>query len=164
MTPIEVATKYLGVKTGSPMIAKFLASVGLKGTFSWCAAFVVYCTITAAPGSHIPRTGACYRMWSAVKANPFRFQVGTVQDYQWNIWTPQPNDVLIFSDDPDKAQWLGHAEIVSKGLQDHQVASIGGNTTCAGAKGSERSGGCVAAKVRSAGIRGFEMMGMFRER
>lgn len=159
MTPVEVAKGYLGTHNGLP----FLKVVGIHFKASWCAAFAVFCTVTAIPNSHIPRTASCYQLWTRSGANPTRFVRCTPDKRSWGICKPQPGDLVVFKHGTATASWLGHAGIVEEVLPDGRLRTIEGNTS-PNAGGDQREGNTVAEKTRVAGVRGFWMMGTIHER
>lgn len=159
---VEVARSYLGTKTGSAAVAKFLAFVHLLAPNAWCLAFALFC---AGAGSGLPRLARCSLFWSSVSANPIRYETFTPEDVAWGVATPHPGDICIFAHHPDKhlANWDGHAATVTKWLGNGRIATIEGNTS-SNAKGDQRNGGVVAEKVRQAGVASFLLEGFVRPR
>lgn len=165
---IEIARHYLGTKTGAAVVATWLHGVGLPAPIvnrpAWCAAASIGWHVEANPQTRIPRTGRSATLMRLTDANPMRFKNFTPEDVAWGIATPQAGDYVIFAHNPEVQNFAGHTETVEESRPHQRVATIGGNTTCPGAQGDERNGGCVAEKVRHAGINGFLLMRYVRER
>jgi hypothetical protein len=120
----------------------------------------------AQPQNRFPRIARCSTFWAQTTSDAFRFETGTAEDVSWSTYKVHPNDIAIFKHGTTAAQnWNGHAALVVEPLPGGRFRSYEGNTTCPGStKGGEANGGCVAEKVRQAGIRGFALQGFVRVR
>ena len=163
MSSVTVAKSYLGTHTGQPAVGKFLAYVGLKPVNAWCLAMALFCAHTAHPGNTYPRMARCSMFWHRVTRQTFSFETHTPDDVSWGVYTPQAEDIAIFSHGGSVTNWSGHAATVENYLGKGRFRTVEGNTS-ANATGDQRMGGVVAEKTRYAGIRGFLLQGFVRPR
>lgn len=136
-TPLNIATKYVGIKeaTGNndgKEVEMFLKSVGLGKGYSWCAAFVSYC---------IKNSNSSYRPLSAVAQkfitkNSIKADVKTKLDTNYEYVAIWKRGTTPF----------GHIGFIEK--QNANVFhTIEGNTS-AGTKGSQSNGDGVYRRKR----------------
>jgi uncharacterized protein (TIGR02594 family) len=121
----ELGVREVGTNKG-PRVEEYLGSVGLKGGFAWCSAFVYWCfSQTREPGKDIecPRTAGALAMWEKAESHQRRL-------------TPTIGSVFVLA----KGKGLGHVGIVEQIHEDGRVTSIEGNTNAEGS----REGDCVA--------------------
>lgn len=128
MKLIEIAETQLGVHERAERdnrgveVEKYLASVGLKGGYSWCMAFVYWCANESAKS----QTG---------KINPLVKTAGVMA--QWNTVNkkykfktfPQVGDIFIM----DFGRGLGHTGIVIS-VQSDTITTIEGNSNDEGSR------------------------------
>lgn len=97
-----------------PMVNRYLASVGLKPGYAWCAAFVYWCHENAAKLAGVenpaPKTAGVLDMWNKAKAN--------------RVTMPRPGDVFII----DHGKGKGHAGFVERVIDDSTLETIEGNS------------------------------------
>ena len=114
-----------------PMVDKYLASVGLKPGYAWCAAFVYWCFDEAANVASItnpvPRTAGVLDLWN--------------RSTRHRVKTPRPGDVFVM----DYGHGKGHTGFVERVLDGGLIETIEGNTNDEGS----REGYEVARRQRS---------------
>lgn len=140
---LQIAITQIGVQeipknsNAGPDVEKYLKSVGLGKGFSWCMAFVYWCSQEAskqlAVANTLQKTGGVLAMWNAKP--------------QLRVKVPQPGDIMIL----DYGKGLGHTGIVEK-IVGTDVHTIEGNTNDDGS----REGYEVCRRVRKLSmIKGF---------
>jgi hypothetical protein len=122
---VEVAITQLGVQeipkgsNAGPEVEIYLKSVGLKKGYSWCMAFIYWCTQQAS-------------VKTAIK-NPLKKTGGVLDQYNSSSAlvnkTPQPGDIFIM----DLGKGLGHTGIVEK-VGNDLIYTIEGNTNNEGSR------------------------------
>jgi hypothetical protein len=122
---LEVAVTQIGVEeipknsNSGPEVEIYLKSVGLTKGYSWCMAFVYWCTQKAA-------------LQTAVK-NPLKRTAGVLDQYNSRPLLaqaiPQPGDVFIM----DFGKGLGHTGLVEK-IVGHTLYTIEGNANNEGSR------------------------------
>lgn len=128
MTPLlaqvlEVAASQVGVRelgrNRGPMVDEYLRAAGLdpdKGSYPWCAAFVVWCFRRAAfdlgVSNPIPRTAAVHKLWA--------------RSPEW-AQVQRPTTGAIFC--IDHGHGLGHAGLVEEIDGTGNLVTIEGNTS-----------------------------------
>lgn len=127
MKSIEVATAQLGVHEREQHdnrgveVEKYLASVGLKGGYSWCMAFVYWCTSEAAKlqqkGNPLVKTAGVMAQWNTIN-KAFKFKT-----------FPQPGDIFIM----DFGKGLGHTGFVES-VKGDTITTIEGNSNDEGSR------------------------------
>ena len=126
MTSIEVAISQLGVSerpehdNKGAEVEKYLASVGLAGGYSWCMAFVYWCTIEAAKSQGtlppLKKTGGVLAQWNSINAK-FKFL------------KPRAGDIFIM----DFGGGKGHTGFVESVVGD-RIMTIEGNSNDDGSR------------------------------
>lgn len=140
---LQIAITQIGVQeipknsNAGPDVEKYLKSVGLGKGFSWCMAFVYWCSQEAskqlAVTNTLQKTGGVLAMWNTRPS--------------LRVKVPQPGDIMIL----DYGKGLGHTGIVEK-LVGADVHTIEGNTNDEGS----REGYEVCRRVRKLSmIKGF---------
>lgn len=122
---IQVAVSQLGVSeipkgsNAGPDVEKYLKSVGLGKGYSWCMAFVFWCTEQAAV--------------KTASINPLKKTAGVLDQYnsRKNLVTTIPTPGAIFIMDFGKGQ--GHTGFVEKVVAD-TIHTIEGNTNDDGSR------------------------------
>lgn len=126
-TQIGITEHPLGSNAG-PDVEKYLKSVGLGKGYSWCMAFVYWCTAAAALKINAPnpliKTGGVLKQFAALKA------AGKI------VSSPQPGDIFF----QDHGGGLGHTGwVVSVDITNKTIGTIEGNSDASGS----RTGGMV---------------------
>lgn len=140
---LQIAITQIGVQeipknsNAGPDVEKYLKSVGLGKGFSWCMAFVYWCSQEAsnklAIANTLQKTGGVLAMWNARPS--------------LRVKVPQPGDIMILT----YGKGLGHTGIVEK-IVGTDVHTIEGNTNDEGS----REGYEVCRRVRKMSmIKGF---------
>jgi len=136
----DTAKGYEGItensQAGKRHIQKFLKSVGLKGDYAWCAAFVSYCLSVNNVREPAMRSASARKFILKTSINANDVLRGTKQI--------EKGDLVIWSRGNTA---YGHIEIVKK-WDKKQGISIGGNTTAPKGKGIEYDGDGVYEKTR----------------
>lgn len=121
MNHISIAQGELGkaeIPKGSnagPHVEKYLKSVGLKGGYAWCMAFVYWCCKEAAkPG--LIKTAGVLRQWNEIPA-------------KYKVTTPQAGDIFIM----DFGKGMGHTGFVES-VQGDRIFTIEGNSNDEGSR------------------------------
>jgi hypothetical protein len=124
-TTLKTAISQLGVQeipkgsNAGPEVEIYLRSVGLGRGYSWCMAFVYWCTQQAAI--------------KIVIKNPLKKTGGVLDQYNSSsalvTKTPQPGDIFIM----DLGKGLGHTGIVEK-VEKDLIHTIEGNTNDEGSR------------------------------
>jgi hypothetical protein len=122
---LEVAITQLGVReipknsNAGPAVEKYLKSVGLGKGYSWCMAFMYWCTkeasIQLGVTNPLTKTAGVLAMYNAEK--------------NLVVTKPQPGDLFIM----DFGKGQGHTGIVEKVVKD-TVHTIEGNTNDEGSR------------------------------
>lgn len=122
---LEIAITQIGVEeipknsNSGPEVEIYLKSVGLGKGYSWCMAFVYWCTQKAA--------------LQLVVKNPLKRTAGVLDQFNSRpfliAFAPQPGDVFIM----DFGKGLGHTGIVEK-IVGNTVFTIEGNTNNEGGR------------------------------
>lgn len=122
---LEIAISQIGVEeiprncNSGPEVEIYLKSVGLGKGYSWCMAFVYWCTQKAA-------------LQMAVN-NPLKRTAGVLDQYNSRpflvVFVPQPGDVFIL----DLGKGLGHTGIVEK-IVGNTLYTVEGNTNSLGGR------------------------------
>jgi hypothetical protein len=122
---LEIAITQIGVEeiprnsNSGPEVEIYLKSVGLGKGYSWCMAFVYWCTQKAA-------------LQLAVN-NPLKRTAGVLDQYNSRpflvAFVPQPGDVFIM----DLGKGLGHTGIVEK-IVGNTLYTVEGNTNSVGGR------------------------------
>lgn len=122
---LEIAISQIGVEeiprnsNSGPEVEIYLMSVGLGKGYSWCMAFVYWCTQQAA-------------LQLAVN-NPLKRTAGVLDQYNSRpflvTFVPQPGDVFIL----DLGKGLGHTGIVEK-IVGNTLYTVEGNTNSLGGR------------------------------
>lgn len=122
---LEIAITQIGVEeiprnsNSGPEVEIYLKSVGLSKGYSWCMAFVYWCTQKAA-------------LQLKVK-NPLKRTAGVLDQFNSRpfliAFAPQPGDVFIM----DLGKGLGHTGIVEK-IIGNTVYTVEGNTNTEGGR------------------------------
>ncbi len=148
-----------------PMIDRMLEYLGLPHHLSWCLAFCLWCWhVAVAPAAlPFPKIARCSSFWEYVQARELRYRTFTPEDVRWGIEKPQPGDIGIFSHNPQKRNWDGHAVLVVRQINRKSFRTIEGNTV-PGAEGNQREGGGVYYRTRYNDIRGLHLEGFVRPR
>ncbi|KIA86586.1 CHAP domain-containing protein [Flavobacterium sp. AED] len=130
MTSLQTATlqkaiSQLGVEeiprgsNAGPAVEKYLKSVGLGKGYSWCMAFIYWCTkeasIEVGVLNPLSKTGGVLDMYAKEK--------------DLRVTTPQPGDIFIM----DHGKGTGHTGIVEK-LVGTTLHTIEGNTNDEGSR------------------------------
>ncbi|BFM42680.1 hypothetical protein CFS9_13210 [Flavobacterium sp. CFS9] len=140
---LQIAITQIGVQevpknsNAGADVEKYLKSVGLGKGYSWCMAFVYWCTVEASKqlntSNTLQKTGGVLAMWNA---RPLL-----------RVKVPQPGDIMIL----DYGGGLGHTGIVEK-VVGTKIHTIEGNTNDVGS----REGYEVCRRVRELSkIKGF---------
>lgn len=140
---LEIAITQIGVQeipknsNAGPDVEKYLKSIGLGKGYSWCMAFVYWCTNEASKkiGSNntLLKTGGVLAMWNARPS--------------LRVTVPQPGDIMIL----DYGKGLGHTGFVEK-VVGNNIHTIEGNTNDEGS----REGYEVCRRVRKLStVKGF---------
>lgn len=122
---LEIAITQIGVEeiprnsNSGPEVEIYLKSVGLSKGYSWCMAFVYWCTQKAA--------------LQLTFKNPLKRTAGVLDQFNSRpfliAFAPQPGDVFIM----DFGKGLGHTGIVEK-IVGNTVFTIEGNTNSLGGR------------------------------
>ena len=147
MTAVDVARKYVGVKSDDPRVLKWLSDVGIDRYDSWCAAFVYACFKEAYGSKNpIPKTASALNVYG--KSAPAK----RVQD-------PQAGYVYVIY----RGNGHGHVGVVESiepgDAGDVVVTEISGNST-AGAVARHR---WSLATARASGIHEGKLMAFLVE-
>jgi hypothetical protein len=124
-TTLQKAISQLGVEeipkgsNAGPAVEKYLKSVGLGKGYSWCMAFIYWCTKEASTQLGV--------------LNPLSKTAGVLdmfnKEVDLRVKTPQPGDIFIM----DYGKGMGHTGIVEKvGLT--TIFTIEGNTNDEGSR------------------------------
>lgn len=133
---LSIASQYVGVKetarNSGPEIDLFLAAVGLRPGYAWCAAFVYFCFMRASAKLGLvnpcPRSARALGVWSLADG-ACKTQVATRGS--------------LFVLDTGEPGGDGHIGFVEVAHPDGTIDSIEGNTNAAGS----REGNAVARKL-----------------
>ncbi len=145
---LSVAISQLGVheeggNNRGQRVEEYLASVGLPGGYSWCAAFVHWCFKQAAARIGLvnpcPKTGGVLKLW-------------TLTEPICRATTPAPGAIYVL----DHGGGKGHAGIIET-VSDGAIREISGNTNALGS----REGNAVArhAGASPEAIHGGKLIG-----
>jgi hypothetical protein len=125
LSTLEVAKTQLGKQeipkgsNGGPDVEKYLKSVGLGVGYSWCMAFVYWCTKEAADAAKVinplVRTGGVMRQWN--------------ENTKLRAATPRAGDIFIM----DFGKGLGHTGFVER-VEGTTLYTIEGNTNDDGSR------------------------------
>jgi len=126
MTALDVAISQLGVHERAEHdnkgveVEKYLASVGLGGGYSWCMAFVYWCTKESAASQGVlpplKKTGGVLAQWNGI-------------DKKYKFKTPEPGDIFIM----DFGGGKGHTGFVEK-VSNGRIYTVEGNSNDDGSR------------------------------
>lgn len=131
-----------------PAIDKMLAYLGLPPKLAWCLAFALWCWHGAVEPLPFPKIARCATFLERVHANEWKYDIYTAEDVAWNIKTPSPGTIIIYSSAKVAGQknWNGHAVLVESVRDRRSWNTIEGNTNGVGS----RDGNGVYRKIRTA--------------
>lgn len=122
MNHIQIAVLELGNaeepkgSNAGPHVEKYLKSVGLKGGFAWCMAFVHWCVEQSGPKNVLVHTAGVMDQWHRI--NP-----------KYKVTTPQPGDIFIM----DFGGGKGHTGFVED-VKGDRIMTIEGNSNDEGSR------------------------------
>lgn len=140
---LKLAQSFVGITEQPPgsnsgkEVNVFLAYVGLKPGYSWCAAFVSYCLGKSSVASPQIKSASARAFITKQSIRAFDVLTGkaTVPDGAVAIWQRGNG-------------WQGHTGFVEKQIKQNQFWIIEGNTSN-GLKGSQYNGNVCARRLRS---------------
>ncbi|NIG56445.1 CHAP domain-containing protein [Chitinophaga sp. Cy-1792] len=121
---LSIALTQLNVREATnhndgPAVEGYLKAVGLNKGYSWCMAFIYWCTANAAKelmvSNPLKRTGSVMEQWNWAVA------------HHLSVTDPQPGDIFII----DRGNGKGHTGFVTA-VRGEWLDTVEGNTNSAG--------------------------------